>query len=52
MGWREMLNAISVSVQTVAALFVVDTFADQGVFGHVVPWIGCHPRMAIHPIVG
>jgi len=38
-GWvgAEMLNATAVSVETVAASFVVDAFAVQGVFGQVTP---------------
>jgi len=45
-GWvgAEMLNATAVSVQTVAASFVVDGFAVQGVFGQGTP--------AVHPSRG
>jgi len=40
----EMLNATAVSVETVAASFVVDAFAVQGVFGE--------ERPAVHPSRG
>jgi len=45
-GWvgAEMPNATAVSVQTVAASFVVDAFAIQGVFGQGTP--------AVHPSRG
>jgi len=38
-GWvgAEMLNATAVSVETVAASFVVDAFAVHGVFGQEAP---------------
>jgi len=45
-GWvgAEMLNATAISVETVAASFVVDAFAVQGVFGQETP--------AVHPSRG
>jgi len=45
-GWvgADMLNATAVSVETVAASFVVDAFAVQGVFGQETP--------AVHPSRG
>jgi len=45
-GWvgAEMLNATAVSVESVAASFVVDAFAVQGVFGQETP--------AVHPSRG
>jgi len=45
-GWvgAELLNASAVSVQTLAASFVVDAFAVHGVFGQGTP--------AVHPSRG